>query len=69
MTIETKYDLETVVFYLEGGAVYKGVVSGITVDYSADSTIIKYRLTTLKGVQLREETLLATNIDAFIEEM
>ena len=69
MDIETKYELDTVLFYLEGSSIFKGTVSGITVDYSKDATIINYRLTTLLGMQIREESKLSPLIDTFIPEM
>lgn len=69
MDIKTKYSLDTVVFYLEGTAVFKGTVSGILIDYSSDATIINYKLTTLLGMQIREESKLSTSIDTFIPEM
>ena len=69
MDIKTKYGLDTVLFYLEGSAVFKGTVVGITVDYSKDATIINYRLNTLLGMQIREESELSTEITDFIDEM
>jgi hypothetical protein len=69
MDVKIKYALDTVLFYLEGSAVFKGTVTGITVDYSKDSTIINYRLSTLLGMQIREESRLSTEITNFIDEM